>query len=76
MTFDKLYEGVMIAHYQMIADSANEAITQLKAAGWHASTNAPVDLDEPIEIVAPDTTAPAATNAPAEEAAAGAPAVE
>lgn len=67
-TIDKLYEGVMIDHYQMIADSASGAIERLKASGWHASTNAPVDLDEPIEIVAPDTSAPTATNTPSGEA--------
>jgi len=66
-TMDKLYEEVMITHYQMIADSATGAIEQLKASGWEASTNAPVDLDEPIEIVAPDTSAPAATNTMAEK---------
>lgn len=63
-TIDKLYESVMIAHYQMIADSANAAIESLKADGVAANTNAPVNLDEPIEIVAPDTTSPPATNAP------------
>jgi hypothetical protein len=63
-TIDKLYESVMIAHYQMIADSANAAIESLKADGMAANTNAPVNLDEPIEIVAPDTTSPPATNAP------------
>ena len=67
MTIDKLYEGVMVAHYQMIAESANAAIESLKADGVAASTNAPVNLDEPIEIVAPDTTSAPATNAPAAE---------
>ncbi|VGO16840.1 hypothetical protein PDESU_05432 [Pontiella desulfatans] len=57
MKFDKLYEGVMIAHYQTIADSANAAIESLKNGGWHSTSNAPVNLDEPIEILAPDTSA-------------------
>ncbi len=55
---DKLYEGVMMAHYQMIADSATAAIESLKAGG----PDAPVAIDAPIEIVAPATEP---TNAPA-----------
>jgi hypothetical protein len=54
---DKLYEQVMIAHFQMIADSASAAVQALKEEGATASTNAPVTLDKPIEIVAPDTSA-------------------
>ncbi len=59
---DMLHEDVLIANYQTIASSANAAIQSLKENGWAASTNAPVLLDEPIEIVAPDTSvaAPAA----------------
>jgi hypothetical protein len=52
---DKLYEGVMIAHYQMIVDSAEKALESLKSDGWIGSSNAPVQIDEPIEIVAPST---------------------
>ena len=55
---DKLYEEVLIRQYQAIADSANAAIALLKEDGFSASTNAPVKLDEPIEIIAPDTAAP------------------
>lgn len=60
---DKLYEGTMIEHYQMIAESAEKAIENLKSDGWIGSSNAPVEINEPIEIVAP-TTAPL-TNAKA-----------
>lgn len=56
---DKLYEGVMIAHYQKIQDSAAEAIELLKSEGWAGSTNAPVNIDAPIEIVAPAAVPPA-----------------
>ena len=52
---DKLYEEVMVAHYQTIVDSATAAMESLKSEGWSANTNAPVKIDEPIEIVAPDT---------------------
>lgn len=55
MEIDKLYEGVMISHYQMIADSATAAVEALKADGWAGGTNAPINLDEPIEISAPET---------------------
>ena len=55
---DKLYEEVLIRQYQAIADSAVAAIESLKEDGFSASTNAPVRLDEPIEIVAPDTAVP------------------
>lgn len=58
---DKLYEEVMIRHYQLIVDSASAAVEALMEDGATASTNAPVKLDKPIEIVAPDTSA-AATN--------------
>jgi len=52
---DKLYEEVLIQQYQIISDSAMAAIDSLKADGFSATTNAPVKLDLPIEIVAPDT---------------------
>lgn len=55
---DKLYEQVLIRQFQEIADSANSAIEALKADGFSAKTNAPVKLDKPIEIIAPDTTSP------------------
>jgi hypothetical protein len=54
---DKLYEQVLIQQFQDIADSANAAIESLRKDGLSAQTNAPVKLDEPIEIVAPDTAA-------------------
>ncbi len=57
-SIDKLYEKVLIRQFQEIADSANAAIESLKANGFSATTNAPVKLDEPIEIIAPDTTTP------------------
>ena len=53
----KLFEEVLIQQYQMIADSAHTAIESLREHGLSAQTNAPVELDEPIEIVAPDTAA-------------------
>lgn len=61
MEIDKLYEGTMMTHYQLIADSAQQAIDSLKSDGWIGSSNAPVEINEPIEIVAPITTP--ATNA-------------
>jgi len=57
---DKLYEEVLIQQFQSISDSAKAAIEALKADGFSATTNAPVRLDKPIEIAAPDTAA--ATN--------------
>ena len=65
MEIDKLYEGVMIAHYQKIIASATEAMELLKNDGWTGSTNAPVNIDESIEIMAP--AAVPETNAPAAE---------
>ena len=62
---DRLFEEVMISYYQAISENANQAMALLKASGSVASTNAPVDLDQPIEIATPDTAAPAPTNAPA-----------
>ncbi len=53
---DKLYEAVLIRQYEAIAASASAAIESLKEDGVSASAGAPVQLDEPIEIVAPDTT--------------------
>ena len=55
---DKLYEQVLIRQFEDIIESANAAIESLKADGFSANTNAPVKLDEPIEIIAPDTTTP------------------
>jgi len=59
---DDLYEKVMLAHFQMIADSANAAITSLEADNKLDDAAAPIQrkpiaLDEPIEIVPPDTSA-------------------
>jgi len=61
---DRLYEEVLILQYQAIVDSASAAIESLKADGFSASTNAPVKLNDPIEIVAPDTTAPTNVSEP------------
>ena len=55
---DKLYEEGLIRQFQDIATSANAAIESLKANGFSSTTNAPVKLDKPLEIMAPDTTAP------------------
>jgi hypothetical protein len=55
---DRLYEEVLIRQYQAIAESANAAIESLREDGFSSSTNAPVRLDDPIEIVAPDTAVP------------------
>lgn len=59
---DELYEKVLIAHFQTVIDSANAAITSLEADNKPDDADAPsvrnpVLLDEPIEIVAPDTSA-------------------
>jgi hypothetical protein len=62
---DKLYEATMIANYTVIAEGATAAIATLKTEGVQSSTNAPVKLNEPIEIVAPDTSMPP-TNAVSE----------
>ncbi len=65
---DDLYEKVMVAHFQKIADSAAAAITSLEADNKPDELvilRKPVSLSGAIEIVAPDTSA--ATNAvPAE----------
>ncbi len=55
---DKLYEDVLVLQFQEIVDSANAAIESLKENGISASTNAPVKIDEPIQVVAPDTAIP------------------
>ena len=55
---DKLYEAVLIRQFQQIADSANAAVASLREKGLSTTTNAPVKLDDPIQIVAPDTSAP------------------
>lgn len=59
---DDLYEQVMISHFQMIADSASAAVASLQA-DYKPDEIDPViqkaitPLAEPIEIVAPDTSA-------------------
>ncbi len=63
---DDLYETVLIGHYQRIADSANAAVASLRADNKPDDAELviqrdPILLAEPIEIVAPDTSA--ATNA-------------
>lgn len=57
-TIDKLYKEVLIQQYQSIADSANAAIKSLRKNEFSATTNAPIDLNKPIEIVPPETFAP------------------
>jgi hypothetical protein len=52
---DKLHEEVLVQQFEIISESAKAAIDSLKADGFSATTNAPVKLDLPIEIVAPDT---------------------
>lgn len=64
---DKLYEEVLVRQYRAITESARVAIESLKEDGLSASTNAPVRLDEPIEIVAPDTAVPTNISEPASE---------
>ncbi len=58
---DKLYEAVLMRQYQAMAETADSAIEAIRAEGITAATNAPVRLNEPIEIIAP-ATAPASTN--------------
>jgi len=67
---DDLYETVLIGHYQRIADSANAAVVSLRADNKPDDAESviqrdPIPLAEPIEIVAPDTSA--TTNAVPEE---------
>jgi ABC-type transporter Mla subunit MlaD len=57
-TIDRLFEEVMISHYRNIADSANAAIAALQADDVATTNGAPAGLAEPIEIVAPDASAP------------------
>ncbi len=63
---DKLYEQVLIRQFQEIANSANAAIESLEANGYSTTTNAPVKINQPIEIVAPDTATPTNSSNPAE----------
>ena len=56
-TIDNLHEEVMIHHYQMIADSATAAIAALQVDDVATDNGVPAGLAEPIEIVAPDTSA-------------------
>ena len=65
-TIDNLFEEVMIGHYQMIADSAAAAIATLQADDVVTTNGTSSGLAEPIEIVAPDTSAP--TNAASDAA--------
>jgi len=65
-SIDNLFERVMIDHYQMIADSATAAIAALQVDDVASTNGAPAGLAEPIEIVAPDTSAPTNTS-PGEE---------
>lgn len=57
-TIDNLFEEVMIGHYQKIADSATAAIAALQADDVVTANGESTGLAEPIEIVAPDTSAP------------------
>lgn len=63
-TIDNLFEEVMIGHYQNVVDSAQAAIAALQADDVATTNGIPAGLAEPIEIVAPDTSAP--TNATSE----------
>jgi len=65
-TIDNLFEEVMIGHFQMIAESAAAAIATLQADDVATTNGIPAGLAEPIEIVAPDTSAP--TNAASDAA--------
>lgn len=60
-TVDKLFEEVLIGHFQSFVDNANVAIAALQADDVVTTNGASTGLAEPIEIVAPDTSAP--TNA-------------
>ena len=65
-SINKLFEEVMIGHYQKLVDSANAAISALQADDVVITNGLPAtELAEPIEIVAPDTSVPA--NAVSEE---------
>jgi hypothetical protein len=65
-TIDQLFEEVLIAHFEMIAESADAAIATLQADDVATTDGAPAGLAEPIEIVAPDTSTK--TNAGSESA--------
>jgi hypothetical protein len=56
---DELYREVLSEHFQMMADSAHAALVALKAEEPYEEVpetrNNPMDLAEPIEIIAPDT---------------------
>lgn len=56
-TIDKLFEEVMIGHFESIVASANEAIDALQVDDVVASNGTFSGLAAPIEIVAPDTSA-------------------
>ena len=60
-SIDNLFEEVMIGHFQMIAESAAAAIATLQADDVATTNGTPAGLAEPIEIVAPDTSAPTNT---------------
>ena len=54
---DTVLREVMTRHYKMVAVSAAAAIDTLEAGGGDAETAEPIAMGEPIEIVAPDTSA-------------------
>lgn len=58
---DTLFEEIMIRYYQMVAENANTAIAALQADDVSTTNGEPTELAEPIEIVAPDTSAPTDT---------------
>lgn len=53
---DKLQEEQLVNHCQMLIDSATEVMDALASGGSSAVDDVPLEIDEPIEIVAPDTT--------------------
>ena len=59
---DRLYENVLIRQFRAISASANAAIDALNAKGYSATTNVPINLDEPMVITAPDTAPMIPTN--------------
>lgn len=65
-SIDNLFEEVMIGHFEQIVESANAAIAALQADDVAVTNGATTGLPEPIEIVAPDTSA--STNAAQEPA--------
>ena len=54
---DAIQEEVAIRHYQSIVDAACRAIDTLKANGLGATNQVSATLEDPIEIIAPDTSA-------------------